>query len=144
MKKIKIALLSLWLAVFAVPAYAQPEPQAAVSEAARQPVVKRVSGKIKGRQTADYRFYAREGAALSVGLTSRNRFAYFNLTAPDGSVVHTGSIDGNRYQNAATQTGEYTVRVYLMRNAARRNERASFVLDTEIGQLPSAHSDGLK
>ena len=91
------------------------------------PVV--VKGAIKGRQTVDYKVNAGAGQTLVVTLTAGNRFAYFNLLPPGSEeALFVGSSGGSRFEGKLPADGEYTIRVYLMRNAARRNERAKFSL----------------
>lgn len=43
-----------------------------------------------------------------------------------------GSTSGNRFSDLLPSDGDYTVRVYLMRNAARRNESANYTLNVGI------------
>jgi len=47
-----------------------------------------------------------------------------------------GSIRGNSFSGKLPQTGDYRIRVYLMRNAARRGESATYSIDIEVsGQM---------
>lgn len=86
-------------------------------------------GKIRGDDSAEYTVTLRRGQAFSVTLKSSSRSNYFNLTAPTGSdALFVGSRDGNNYRGTAAQGGDYKIHVYLMRNAARRGESASYVL----------------
>ena len=45
------------------------------------------------------------------------------------------TIAGNKYQGALSADGEYTVQVFLMRNAARRNETAHIILISGLMEL---------
>ena len=94
--------------------------------------VQKLSGKIKGYATVEYSVTAPAGGKLAIRLNSANPSAYFNLSQ-DGAdeALFVGSRDGNRYQAAVAAPGRYKVLVYLMRNAARKNQTASYVL--EIG-----------
>jgi hypothetical protein len=55
-----------------------------------------------------------------------------------------GSTSGNRFEAELPADGVYTIRVYLMRNAARRNETARYTLDVGIaggGKTATAASE---
>lgn len=87
------------------------------------------AGQLKGDQIADYAFVGTEGHTLSVTMTTANRSAHFNLTAPGSdTAMFIGSIDGNRFSGKLPATGAYRLRVYLMRSAARRGDSADFRL----------------
>ncbi|WP_312440451.1 hypothetical protein [Janthinobacterium sp.] len=94
--------------------------------------MQKLSGKIKGYATVEYSVTAPVGGKLAIRLNSANTSAYFNLSL-DGAdeALFVGSRDGNRYQGDIAAPGRYKVQVYLMRNAARKNQTASYVL--EIG-----------
>ncbi len=88
-----------------------------------------VRGKISGYEIVDYRLRARAGQALAVSFEPTNRSAYFNVLPPEADeALFVGSISGNRFEAKLPADGEYTLRVYLMRNAARRNETAEYQL----------------
>lgn len=42
--------------------------------------------------------------------------------------IFNSAVDGERYQGIATQSGEYRIRVYLMRAHARRNATEKYQL----------------
>lgn len=88
-----------------------------------------IKGRIKGRETVDYTVRSRPGLVLSVNFSSSNRSAYFNLLPPGSDeAIFIGSTSGDSFKAKLTNDGVYTVRVYLMRNAARRNETARYAL----------------
>ena len=93
-----------------------------------------VKGTIKGDQTVDYTVRARAGQTMSVKLVTRNGANYFNVLPPgsDDVAIFVGSSDGNQWSGALPADGEYKVRVYLMRSAARRNESASYTLTVGV------------
>ena len=101
-------------------------------ELAQGAPIKKLRGKIKGYATVEYSVTAPVGGKLAIRLNSANTSAYFNLSL-DGAdeALFVGSRDGNRYQGDIAAPGRYKVQVYLMRNAARKNQTASYVL--EIG-----------
>lgn len=105
-------------------------------ELAQGAPVKKLSGKIKGYATVEYSVTAPAGSKLAIKLNSANTSTYFNVSQ-DGAdeALFVGSRDGNRYQAAVTAPGHYKVLVYLMRNAARKGQTASYVL--EVGTTDS-------
>jgi len=89
-----------------------------------------LKGSIKGDEIVDYRLRATAGQILDVNLQSNNRSAYFNVLPPDDeTALFVGSVSGNSFIGALPKDGEYTVRIYLMRNAARRSESARYTVN---------------
>jgi hypothetical protein len=93
-----------------------------------------LKGSLKGDKTIDYRLSARAGQTMSVTLKTSNAANYFNVLTPgSGDVaVFVGSTSGNEWTGQLAADGEYTIRVYLMRSAARRNEAANYTLTVGI------------
>lgn len=92
-----------------------------------------IKGKISGDQTVDYQLGAGAGQSLVVTFTPDNPSAYFNVTAPGAdSAMFIGSTSGNRFETTLPANGNYTIRVYLMRNAARRGESVNYTLQVGI------------
>ncbi|MCK3654294.1 hypothetical protein A4G19_00480 [Pasteurellaceae bacterium Macca] len=92
--------------------------------------VQHLSGQVKGYQVVKRHFHAKKGQSLNISMASSNRSAYFNLTAPNkDSAFFNGSMSDNQFEGIASATGKYTIDIYLMRNAARRNEKADFRLE---------------
>jgi len=88
-----------------------------------------VKGKIKGYATAEYTISGKAGQTLSVKLKTNQPSNYFNIRQPgQDEALFIGSTSGNSYQAKLPADGEYTVQVYLMRNAARRNAVADYSL----------------
>ncbi len=89
-----------------------------------------IKGKIKGYQIVDYKVRAGAGQSMVVNFKPSNRSAYFNVM-PAGSHVamFVGSTSGNHFEANLPADGMYTIRVYLMRNAARRNETTNYTLE---------------
>jgi hypothetical protein len=89
-----------------------------------------VEGSIKGYQTVDYVLGARKGQYMNVSMATNNGANYFNILAPGENEVamFNGSTAENQYEGTLPATGDYKVRVYLMRSAARRNEVAKYRL----------------
>jgi hypothetical protein len=92
-----------------------------------------LKGKIKGDQIVDYQLRAGLGQSMVVIFKPSNRSAYFNVMPPGSDeAIFVGSTYGNRFEAALPADGVYTIRVYLMRNAARRNETANYTLEVGI------------
>lgn len=96
-----------------------------------------LKGTLKGDLTVDYLVMANAGHTLSVTLKTSNKSNYFNVT-PQGedAAIFIGSTSGNEYKGILPKSGEYTIRVYLMRNAARRNESANYTLTIALTGQP--------
>lgn len=93
-----------------------------------------LEGTIKGSETIDYKLRAMNGQTMNVTLKSNNLSNYFNVLPPGSNDVamFVGSTGGNKWTGALTADGDYKIRVYLMRNAARRNETANYKLTIGI------------
>ena len=104
----------------------------------------KLRGTIKGSQTIDYKLSARAGQTMSVSLETSNASNYFNVLPPGSNdvAVFVGSSDGSRWSGTLTANGDHTIRVYLMRNAARRNESANYELTVAVTGSPSASALG--
>ena len=88
-----------------------------------------IKGRIKGDTTIDYRVRAGAGQTLTVALQGSNPQNYFNVLPPDSAdVAMFVGQDGGGYKGVLPADGDYTVRVYLMRPAARRNESSDYTL----------------
>jgi hypothetical protein len=59
---------------------------------------------------------------------------YFNIIEPGRSneAMFVGSISGNQFEGVLPASGDYKVRVYLMRSAARRDDIANYRLEMII------------
>ena len=99
-----------------------------------------VRGVVTGYQQATYAFEASPGQEFEVRLAHPGRASlYHNLVTPSGKTVFVGSMDGPRFQGVLREGGRYEIRVYLMRNDARRGIRAPFTLRLrQLGSGPGA------
>lgn len=92
-----------------------------------------VSGTVKGRADATYRLRVGDGQVMQVLFAPSNRSCYFNAFRPQqNEAAHIGSVSGNEFGQSLTAKGEYRFQVYLMRNAARRNEICRYTLSFEV------------
>jgi hypothetical protein len=88
-----------------------------------------IKGSIRGDQGRLYTINIKAGQTLKVKLVTSNSSSYFNITAPGAQeALFIGSTEGNSYSGVVPSSGNYTIDVYLMRNAARRNETANYTL----------------
>lgn len=102
----------------------------AAAAATQGAAAKKLSGKIKGYGTVEYSLAVPAGGELGIKLSSANPSAYFNISLEGADeALFVGSRDGQRYQAKVTAAGRYKVSVYLMRNAARKNQAASYLLE---------------
>lgn len=92
-----------------------------------------IRGTVRGYDGANYRINVRGGQRLAVTMDSSNGSNYFNILGPGGGeALFNGSISGDFADIIVPASGDYTVQVYLMRNAARRNEQARYTLRIEV------------
>jgi hypothetical protein len=103
-----------------------------------------VESSIKGYETVDYVLRARAGQYMNVSLATKHGATYFNILAPGENEVamFNGSVSQNQYEGTLPASGDYKIRVYMMRSAARRNEVAHYRLEMIVdgaGQ-PAAHA----
>lgn len=94
-----------------------------------------IEAAIKGYETVDYVLGARAGQYMNVSLATKHGATYFNILAPGENEVamFIGNINGNQYEGTLPADGDYKIRVYMMRSAARRNEVAHYRLEMIIG-----------
>jgi hypothetical protein len=97
-----------------------------------------IKGTIKGDETVDYILNAQKGQSMVVILEASNTSAYFNVLPPGSDeAIFIGSTSGNRYEGTLPASGDYTVRVYLMRSAARRGETANYTISFGVSGEPA-------
>lgn len=93
-----------------------------------------IKGSIKGYEGVDYVLEAGKGQHMTVNLSTDNASSYFNVLAPgeNEAAMFIGSTSGNQFKGTLPATDAYKIRVYLMRNAARRNEVANYQLEMAV------------
>ena len=92
-----------------------------------------VKGSLTGDQTVDYKLRAKAGQTMSVTLKTNNGANYFNVLPPGSdAAIAIGATIGNEWTGTLPVDGEYTIRLYLMRNAARRNAKANYTLSVSV------------
>ena len=79
-----------------------------------------IESSITGYAVVDYVLGARQGQYMNVSMATNNSANYFNILAPgeDQAAIFNGSIYGNQYEGTLPESGDYKVRVYMMRRLA--------------------------
>ena len=96
---------------------------------AKGKAAKTIRGTLKGDQSRLFVVNLRAGQTMTVKLNSSNSSTYFNVTAPGAQqAMFIGSTSGNSMTEVVPSAGDYTIDLYLMRNAARRNETTNFTI----------------
>jgi hypothetical protein len=90
-----------------------------------------IEASITGDETIDYMLNVKKGQYINVSMATDNGANYFNVMEPNEEyeAIFNGSINENQYEGVLQKSGNYTIRVYLMRSAARRNEKANYRLE---------------
>lgn len=97
-----------------------------------------IKGAIAGRESISYTVGAEAGQTLKVALSSVNPSLSFNVYAPGRGPGEEALAVGdllpqtNRFDRKLDASGVYTVNVFLIRAAARRNARSSYTLAISI------------
>ena len=100
---------------------------------------KLIRAQIRGREYVDFLVNAGAGQTLSVSMKASNRQNYFNVLPPRSqAAMFIGSTSGNEFSGMLPVEGDYVVRVYLMRAAARRNESSRYSLSLALQGKPLA------
>ncbi|MEE4605415.1 MAG: hypothetical protein V2J65_29320 [Desulfobacteraceae bacterium] len=96
-----------------------------------------IKSQLKGDETVDYVLRAGAGQTLTVTLKTSHGANYYNVLPPNSSDVamFIGQFGGD-FKGILPTDGEYTIRVYLMRSAARRNESSDYTLTVSVTGKP--------
>ena len=88
-----------------------------------------IKGQLRGDAMVDYLVHAGAGQTLTVAMQKSNAQNYFNVMPPGstGVAMFVGDSGAN-YSGLLPADGDYTIRVYLMRPAARRGESSTYTL----------------
>jgi len=98
-----------------------------------------IKGTLKGGSDVDYLVRAAAGQTLEVKLQGTNAQNYFNVLPPGSANVamYVSSTTGERpWSGMLPADGDYAIRVYLMRPAARRNESSKYTLTVAVTGTP--------
>ena len=97
-----------------------------------------IRDRIVGHRYIDYTLRAAAGQRMAISLQGSNAANYYNLLPPDssGAAMAIGEVSGNRFEGLLPDDGVYTIRVFLVRAAARRNEVSNFTLSVGVTGSP--------
>lgn len=110
------------------------------------------SGTIRGYASVDYVVRAAAGQTLAVTLDAKNGQNNFNVLPPgsaDVAMYASGTSGERSYKGVLPADGDYTIRVFLERAAARRNESSKYTLKVAVdgaalAALPAARDAKVK
>lgn len=103
-----------------------------------------LNGAFGGDADATFTLRTAEGQVMQTLLSVSNRSCYFNVFEPGREeAVHIGPSAGNEFGRSPTKAGVYRFQIYLMRNAARRNESCRYRLSIELTGRPGGASAGV-
>jgi len=95
-----------------------------------------VSGSIQGYESYNYKIGANANQYMRVYLETKHKATYMNIYAPGKGpgeeAMFIGSTKGDSFTGALPAKGNYTIQVFMMRSAARRNETANYQLHIGI------------
>jgi hypothetical protein len=92
-----------------------------------------IKGQVKGYGYVDYLVRAGAGQTITVSLKVSNRMNYFNVLPPGSKdVAMYAGQTGEDFKGVLPADGDYTIRVYLIRAAARRNESSRYTLTVSV------------
>ncbi|WP_432698377.1 hypothetical protein ACQUQP_08555 [Marinobacterium sp. YM272] len=96
-----------------------------------------IEGSLTGYESVDYRLRAAAGQRITAQMQGTNLANQFNVLPPGSSAAAMFVSGGDEAFNAILpDDGVYTLRVYLMRAAARREEKTDFSLQVQITGKP--------
>jgi hypothetical protein len=136
MKKlfVSIALVSMLLLCVVVTSHAAEQSarteRVKFAKGATSAVIK---GQVKGSGDVDYLVRAGAGQTITISLKVSNRSNYFNVLPPGSKDVamYVGQT-GEDFKGVLPADGDYKIRVYLVRAAARRNETSRYTLTVSV------------
>lgn len=94
-----------------------------------------LKGHVAGSADVDYVVRGKAGQTLTLRLSSNHRQTYFNVLPPRSELAMRAG-ESTAYKTMLPADGEYIVRVYLMRAAARRDERSDYSLQLGLAGAP--------
>lgn len=141
MSRLHVRWAVLVLGLLAVPASAA-DPDRSVrelrfSKGASSAVVK---GRITGRQYVDHTIRAAAGQAMTATLATKKPSIGFNVLPPGSqdAAMYIGDGGAGSFSGLLPDDGTYTVRVFLVRAAARRGESGDYELTVGVTGAPLA------
>jgi hypothetical protein len=101
------------------------------------------SGSITGYQDIDYIVNAAAGQTMTVTLKTNKTSNYFLVYGPADkeTAIYNSDAGDQTWTKTLDQSGDYTVRVYLYRNAARNNVKANFTVTVTVKNAETRPGD---
>jgi hypothetical protein len=125
----KLACAVTMLLVLPLSIFAQGAPQRVRFQSGHSSVT--LKGRIVGFDAKDYVVGAKAGQAMTLRLTSSNPSTYFVIYSINGRA--TDMNETTEWSESLSESGDYLIRVFMMRSAARRKgAAASFTLSISI------------
>jgi len=92
-----------------------------------------LTGRVKGYSDVDHLVRAGAGKRITISLKRSNLSNYFNVLPPGSKDVamYVGQT-GEDFTGMLPTDGDYTIRFYLVRAAARRNESSNYTLTVSV------------
>jgi hypothetical protein len=94
-------------------------------------------GAVKGYGSVDYKVAASAGQRMTASLSAKSGSVNFNIFEPgakpgEAYALFASDTGGDRFEGKLARSGDYTIQVYLFRNAARRGVQAKYALEVKI------------
>lgn len=83
-------------------------------------------GSFSGYDNVTYRVQADPGETMTVNFQPDFAKCYFNVTGPDGKLVYWSGKGGNAFTGTTQLAGEYTIKVFLKDNSARKKKSCNY------------------
>jgi hypothetical protein len=132
-------LASLALVPSAFAADGPPKPRSERVAFAKGASSATINGTIKGNDTVDYLVRAAAGQTLAVTMKAGSASAAYNVLPPgnaaSGAAMFTSDLGGD-FKAMLPADGDYAIRVYLARAAARRGASSPFTLTVAVDGTP--------
>ena len=90
-----------------------------------------LTGQVQGYRTNDYLLRANAQQRLTIRLSSERPFTLMGVYAPNGEALCVETCQ-DQWTGILPQTGDYTIRVGLVRAEARRQGRVSYTLHVSL------------
>ncbi len=115
-KLVLLSIFSACLMMFAVEAPAQNKTRVRFPAGAHGTTIR---GTVRGSAYRDYVLGASSGQNISVTISGSSPSTVFTIFNPDGSNFETG-VESSSFRGQLPASGDYVVRVMMMRYQARR------------------------
>jgi hypothetical protein len=87
------------------------------------------NGRVQGNDSIDYRLAAQAGQAMTVRFRPDNNSVEYVILPPGSDTpIHGSRAAGNEFTGTLQASGTYVVRVFIARDAARRNTGGSYTI----------------